>query len=382
MFAEPQPSPPLHLMQPPLFKIPLLLDGRWRLRKHLGAGGMGTVFEAEQVSTRRPAAVKVVEPGEEDKRITRFLREGELLGQVQHPNIVTLFDVGYDEDHNLLYIAMELIPGEDLKARQKHNPLSLDEILELAAQLLSALAETHRAGIIHRDIKPANIMLQRTSTGEAHLTLLDFGIAKCLQHNAEGAQESLTTSGHLFGTPHYMSPEQIQAQPLSARSDLYAVGLLLYQLTARTRPFQAPSAIEVIAKQIYETPLPLEEQWALEAPFCPEFAAIIHQMLNKSPERRPASARSVHKTIRAIQAARTRHAPDTDKCQPHGTPSIIVDCSADGFEETCYTSEVPEHRRPKRALADEDTKPLRRVETTGSTLTSLRGLLGRIWGRP
>jgi serine/threonine protein kinase len=194
--------------------------GPYRLGAPLGAGGMGTVFEAEDTRLGRRVAIKILHEEYSD----RFQREARAIAALNHPNICTVHDVGPD------YLVMELVKGETLKQRISRGKLPLEEVLGFGRQIAEALAAAHARGIVHRDLKPANIML-----GENGVKVLDFGLAKA------GDSESLTESRAVMGTPAYMAPEQAQGQPAGPAADLFALGLVLYEMTAGRLPLPGTS---------------------------------------------------------------------------------------------------------------------------------------------
>ena len=203
--------------------------GKYQLLGLLGRGGMGSVYEAEHLSLRRRVALKVLDPALtlQPDFVQRFHREVETIAHLEHPNILPVYDSG--EDDGLLYLVMLLVRGGTLKDRLQLEPppWPVRQVLKMAQQVLAALDAAHQQGIIHRDIKPDNILLH----GDRAL-LADFGIAKLMQ-----GDPGLTVVGTFMGTPDYAAPEQVLALPLDGRSDLYAFGVVLYELFVRTRPW-------------------------------------------------------------------------------------------------------------------------------------------------
>jgi hypothetical protein len=254
--------------------------GRFEIVREIGRGAMGQVLLAHDPRIGRDVALKTLVPAggvsEEEARETssRFLREAQAAGRLLHPNIVTIFDVG--EDQGLSFIAMEYIDGVTLErhARPK-GLLPPGRVLDLLAQAAAALDYAHEAGVVHRDIKPANLMLQKDGT----LKVTDFGLAK--QRTA-----NLTQSGVLLGTPSYMSPEQIQGKDLDGRSDLFSLGVVLYELLTGVRPFDADSISTIIYRVLYEDPRPA----AAHNPSLPDgLHRVLDRALAKDPAQRYAS---------------------------------------------------------------------------------------------
>ncbi|HEV8701435.1 MAG TPA: serine/threonine-protein kinase [Candidatus Polarisedimenticolia bacterium] len=254
--------------------------GRFEIIREIGRGAMGRVFLADDPKIDRKVAIKtiVLPPGtsDEEARETshRFLREAQAAGKLLHPNIVTIFDVG--EEDGVSFIAMEFIEGETLeKHTRPETLLPLRRVQELIAQAAAALDHAHQNHIIHRDIKPANLMVLKGGV----LKVTDFGLAKSPSAN-------LTQAGVLLGTPSYMSPEQIQGNELDGRSDLFSLGVVLYELLTGTRPFEGDSISTIIYRVLYEDPRPPA---AHNPALPPEVNGILEKALSKEPERRYAT---------------------------------------------------------------------------------------------
>jgi serine/threonine protein kinase/Tfp pilus assembly protein PilF len=218
-----------------------LFAERYRIERILGRGGMATVYAAEDVKHRRRVALKILHRECRDAvGGERFLREIELTGNLQHPNILAMFDSGEADD--MLYYVMPFVDGQSLRARIHENgQLPIDDAIRIAGDVASALDYAHHRGVIHRDIKPENILLSGN-----HTFVADFGIAKA----KDAAGEALTSTGLLVGTPAYMSPEQVSGERLDARSDIYALGCVLYEMLAAEPPFTGSSTQAVIAKRM------------------------------------------------------------------------------------------------------------------------------------
>ena len=251
--------------------------GRFEIIREIGKGAMGQVFLANDPKIERKVAIKtiVLPPGtsEEEAHETsqRFLREAQAAGKLLHPNIVTIFDVG--EEGGVSFIAMEYIEGETLeKYTRPESLLPLRRVQEIIEQAASALDYAHQHHVIHRDIKPANLMLLKSSV----LKVTDYGLAK-------NPSANLTQAGVLLGTPSYMSPEQIQGHELDGRSDLFSLGVVLYELLTGVRPFEGDSISTIIYRVLYEDPRPP----AVHNPALPpEINGILERALEKEPERR------------------------------------------------------------------------------------------------
>lgn len=234
-------------------RIGEVLDGKYRLDARLGQGGMGAIYRATHLMLDKQVAVKLIKPelvGSPDL-VRRFQREARAAGNLSHPNIAAAYDLGQTAD-GTLYIAMELVRGRSLKdVIRETGPLGVDRIIRILRQIGSALALAHRHGIIHRDLKPHNVMLAEDD-GREVAKLLDFGIAKTF----DDASTQLTATGFVLGTPQYMSPEQAAGRPIDGRSDLYSLGIILYEMLTGEVPFNDPSTPALLVKHLTETPPP------------------------------------------------------------------------------------------------------------------------------
>ena len=227
--------------------------GRYRILDFLGAGAMGEVYLAEDPQIERRLAIKTVRlvgrPGDVEDRKKRLLREARAAGRLLHPNVVTLFDAG--EDQGMLFLAFEFVEGNDLAARLEKGPsLSLREVLRIVRQTAEALDYAHHQGIVHRDIKPSNILLD----AQGRVKVADFGIAKMAGQNTE-----LTVTGSVMGSPQYLSPEQIRGDELDGRSDIFSLGVLLYELLSRKRPFEGDTITTLVYQILHKEPPPISE---------------------------------------------------------------------------------------------------------------------------
>jgi serine/threonine-protein kinase PpkA len=203
----------------------------------IGQGGMAAAYLAEQVSLGRPVVLKVLDTTVRDapETIERFLNEGRIIASLNHPHIITIYDIGRDGDH--AYISMEYVEGGDLKQRMQRHLMTPAQALDVVEKIAGALAAAHRAGIVHRDVKPGNILFRRDGTP----LLSDFGIAKRLSGDSD-----LTSTGMFVGSPNYMAPEQSEAGPIDGRADIYSLGVILYEMLSGERAYVADSVIDVI----------------------------------------------------------------------------------------------------------------------------------------
>ncbi|NOJ77014.1 serine/threonine protein kinase [Myxococcus xanthus] len=228
-----------------------VVAGRFRILRRLGQGGMGSVYLAEQVGIGQQVAMKFLNSGlSMDPDVARrFLNEAKSYARVAHPNAVTLHDFGQDEEGSL-YISMEYVEGDDLKSLLATcGRLALDEAVDIVLQVADVLAYAHARQVIHRDLKPENIMVRQGMRGR-HVKVLDFGIARI----TDGATR-LTIQGSVAGTPRYMSPEQAMGLDVDARADVYAVGIVLFELLTGQQPFDGSSVSEIMQKQVHQ-PMP------------------------------------------------------------------------------------------------------------------------------
>jgi serine/threonine protein kinase len=229
------------------------LPGGYLILELVGVGGMGRVYRAEQTALGRTVAVKIIHPhlvGEENAA-ARFITEARASSRLNHPNSVGIIDFGKSPDGQL-YLVMEFLRGRDLaRVAYEEGPLPFRRIVDVLRQTLAALAEAHSEQIVHRDLKPENIILEPVRSGGDFVKVVDFGLAKI---RAESQQPSITSPGIVCGTPEYMSPEQARGDPLDARSDLYAVGVILYQLLTGRLPFEAESPTQVVLAHLTQPP--------------------------------------------------------------------------------------------------------------------------------
>src|SRR5450432_791213 len=229
------------------------LPGGYLILELVGVGGMGRVYRAEQTTLGRTVAVKIIHPhlvGEENTA-ARFITEARAASRLNHPNSISIIDFGKTQDGQL-YLVMEFLRGKDLaRVLYDESPLPFRRVVDMIRQVLAALAEAHHLDIIHRDLKPENIVIEPMRAGGDFVKVVDFGLAKM---RAESEKPSITSPGIVCGTPEYMSPEQGRGDPLDARSDLYAVGVIFYQLLTGRLPFEAESPTQVVLMHLTKPP--------------------------------------------------------------------------------------------------------------------------------
>ncbi|MBN2360583.1 MAG: protein kinase [Deltaproteobacteria bacterium] len=258
----------------------------FRIEKLLGVGGMGKVYRATQLSLDKPVVLKLLHShyAHDETLVARFHREARAASRLNHPNSINIIDFG-QEDDGTLFMAMEFLQGRDLfTVLQNESPVPEYRVARIVRQVCSALAEAHDQGVIHRDLKPENIMVEDRPHQKDYVKVLDFGIAKIQGPEGKDAR-TLTAQGMVCGTPEYMAPEQARGEVLDARADIYAVGVLMYQLVTGQLPFQADNAIGIVTKHIVEKPRPPREV-APDRAISPEIEAIVLRCMAKKREER------------------------------------------------------------------------------------------------
>ncbi|MBO4349685.1 MAG: serine/threonine protein kinase, partial [Proteobacteria bacterium] len=268
---------------------------KYQLIESIGGGGMGEIFKAEHALMHRTVAIKILhkEITGSAEMIERFKREASSAAAIDHANICTVLDFDITEDNDF-YLVMEFLEGETLKKRiHDRGVIPPKDAVFIMQQLLGVLQCAHDHGIVHRDIKPDNIILINRDGTDNFVKLLDFGIAHRDNSNAITDKEdgaSLTQAGYIYGTPEYIAPEQANGQAIDHRVDLYACGIILYEMLTGVVPFKSDSIINVLHQQIYADPPHLDTEHILNGA---QFDAIIQKLLAKKPEDRFQSAREV-----------------------------------------------------------------------------------------
>jgi tetratricopeptide (TPR) repeat protein len=269
-----------------------VVGDRYRVVSRIGVGGMGAVYRAEHTMMRRDLAIKVLLPelGGKDEFARRFEREAESASRLQHPNIISVTDFGRIDDGRL-FLAMEFLAGESLSSVIKAGPVPRERALKIVRQILRGLEHAHAAGVVHRDLKPDNIMLVERDGQADVVKILDFGIAKVTEpmsgHGPGG--NVLTQAGVIFGTPEYLSPEQALGEVVDARADIYAAGVILYEMLAGRRPFESEDKVKIISMHLAHAPPRIREvSPTVDVPVALE--QVVLQALEKSRENRFASA--------------------------------------------------------------------------------------------
>jgi serine/threonine protein kinase len=273
------------------------IDRRYRIDARIGEGGMGVVYRATHVALNKPFAIKVMrgEQANDPEIVQRFVQEARAVSEIGHPNIVNISDFGTTAE-GAVYFAMEFLHGQTLAQHMLLGPLARERAFQIFIQITGALEAAHQQGIVHRDLKPDNIYLTREAEHQDFVKVLDFGIAK-----VKNAAAKLTRTGMVFGTPHYMSPEQAAGQSVDHRSDIYSLGVIMFQVFAGQLPFDAESFMGVMTKHMFEpVPSPSGVSGALRGPI----EDILIKSLQKKPEQRYQSMRELQDELERAQSGR------------------------------------------------------------------------------
>lgn len=261
------------------------LGGRYRVEALIGEGGMGAVFRSEHVTLRKIVAIKLLTAAADAAMRERFLQEARVAATLKHSGIAEVYDFGLTDD-GLPYYAMEYLEGTDLEHRLAgRGPLPASDAVAIAREVAQALAAAHAAGVVHRDLKPANIFLVPQAQGGEIVKVVDFGISKVAASSTAASVSNPTMTGLIAGTPFYMSPEQAGGRPVDNRSDIYALGVVLYEMLCGRPPFDQMEIVRVLNAHLCTLPPPLSEK-------CPCLAvpqpleALVMRALEKDPERR------------------------------------------------------------------------------------------------
>jgi serine/threonine-protein kinase len=331
--------------------------GRYRVVRELGRGAMGVVYLADDESLQRQVAVKTLllpdDPGERAHLEARFRQEAKAAGGLNHPGIITIHDLGREGDW--LYIAMELLQGVELRDRMAQGPLALDEALDIAGQVASALAAAHARGVVHRDIKPGNIML----VGNGQAKIMDFGIARMR------SSELRTQSGTMMGSPKFMSPEQVSGHAADHRSDIFSLGSMLYEMVAGMPAFGGDNLGELLGAIQKGKPVPPSQ-------FRPGIPQELEEVIARAMQKNAAAryqdaaemARDLEQCRAAVTGTRGFARPVADpyattvtgdaaaRPEPEGlAPSALFDSSV-GLQRllAARAEDAPASRRPRRSL--------------------------------
>ncbi len=266
--------------------IGITIDNKYQIVSKLGSGGMGTVYQARRTTIGDTVAVKVLRSDmvADPLAVERFRREAQAAARLKHPNVVAIYDFGVS-NQGLLYLVMEMVEGQSLRNLiRQYGSFTASAAFEIINQVCTALGAAHSQGIIHRDLKPDNIIVSETASGW-HVKVVDFGIAKLRDQSS--TTSSLTQTGMIMGTPRYMSPEQCMGEEIDARSDIYSLGIILYEMLCGVVPFNSPTTSAVIIQQVTQPPPPLR---AINAMISPAVEFVVYHALEKRREARPQTA--------------------------------------------------------------------------------------------
>ena len=282
-----------------------MVGGRYRIKQLLGEGGMGQVYLAIHEAIEKPVALKILRPEYSRKAdiVTRFQQEAISASRIKHPNVLDVFDFGQTAA-GCFFLAMEFLEGHDLADElEQVSRLAPERAVSLALQIAKALAAAHGAGVVHRDLKPENVFLQQTPDGDEIVKIVDFGIAQ-LRTNEEAAAASrqqrrrLTRTGMIFGTPEYMAPEQAAGKKADRRVDVYALGVMMYEMFTGAVPFTGDTFMAVLSAHLHDAVPPLRQAYP-ELEISPDLEALIVKTLAKNPDDRFRSMQELAAALRA-----------------------------------------------------------------------------------
>ncbi len=262
------------------------LDGRYHVVRKLGEGGMSYVYEAKEIGTDQSVAIKVMSPklASDKTAVERLRREAGLAMRLSHPNACRILRLGETED-GIIYLVMPYLKGELLSDREvRVGPMSPELGVAIAAEICAGLHHAHQFNIVHRDLKPENIMLVPGEDGYDHAVVMDFGLAK--ENRSDPGVQKLTATGIILGTPEFMSPEQIRGKTLDARSDVYALGILVFEMFTGKLPFQGRNAQEMMIARLRGQPVPVRQY---RPDFPPKLEKVLMRSLEANPDNRYAT---------------------------------------------------------------------------------------------
>jgi serine/threonine protein kinase len=312
------------------------IDGKYRVDSKLGEGGMGAVYCATRLLIGDVVAIKVlhIEQGADQQAIERFRREAQAAARLKHHNVVTIHDFGVT-NKNLAYLVMELVEGESLRSIIKQQgPLAPSATAEIVSQVCAALEEAHQRHIVHRDLKPDNIIVTTSQTG-LRVKVLDFGIAKL--RDLPVTADSLTQTGTVLGTPRYMSPEQCMGEEIDGRSDIYSLGIILYEMLSGVVPFNSTSLTALIMQQVSQPPPSLR---AINISITPAIEQVVMWALEKRPEARPQTAGALAQELRNAVNSEV-NARSTVRQQVETNPAPSIPTSGGAGAELAPTVPMP-----------------------------------------
>ena len=291
--------------------IQRVLGDRYELEEKIGSGGMADVYKAHDRLLARPVAVKILHEAyrADAEFIERFHREAKAAAKLTHPNIVSIYDVGIDNDDH--YIVMEYVPGNSLKDKiRDEGALKISEVVTIAKDIASGLAHAHLNNLVHCDIKPHNILM----TADGHAKIADFGIARAV------TESTMTYSGSVIGSVHYFSPEQAQGGTITPKSDVYSLGVVMYEMLTNRLPFTGDNAVAIAMKHIEEEPTPPS---VFRSKIPPMLEAITLRAMSKNPEMRPTAQEMIQALSNLDEGAtisQVKSDPDATRVLPRTKP--------------------------------------------------------------
>ena len=341
------------------------VSGRYRVHTLIGQGGMGKVFQAQQIPLNRAVALKVLEAGRVDAGFhRRFFQEAAILAKLKSRHTVTIYDYGRDGD--LYFIAMELATGGTLgQLMAKEGPFTVPRALQIAQQICRSLREAHGQGVIHRDLKPGNVVITQSEDGEEIVKVLDFGLAKRLdRHSVEELRDEDTDNDTVPGSPKYMAPEVIRQQAIDGRTDIYGLGVMLYQMLCGVVPFDRENPMDILVAHLHEAPKPLREvKPELKLPEAVE--ALVMRCIEKAPEARYPDVQTLLDALRTVSTeAAAELSPAAFRPRPLGRAQ--VGCTVASTQSRGRAA--GRTGQPRRAIARDDHRDRsrdRRADCTG-----------------
>jgi serine/threonine protein kinase len=334
-----------------------IIGGAFQIAKPIGRGGMGTVYEVNHLALGRKCALKILSPElVNEVNWKRFQKEAKAIAGLSHPSLVHIYDLGI-HNNRLPFYAMDLLKGEDLETRiLKKGPLNLIDTVKLVLKLLDGIAYAHKHGIIHRDLKPANILLTSEANGETSVKILDFGIAKLAGLDDESEDQYMTSTGEIFGSPFYMSPEQCMGEAVDTRSDIYSIGCTLYEMLTGQVPLDGGSPLDTVMLHLEELPKSLSEKSGRSFPKSIE--TVVARSMAKLPQDRYQSAQEMAEDLKRILAGK--------------------DLSQTSYASAARSKEpnrLPKNKKKKRSEGEPDTA---KAESSGPWILAATVLISMV----